>query len=322
MGTKYDHLTLDERCEISRLHENGASNRRIGRLMGRSASTISRELGRNSLPRAGYKPASADRMALARKRRLPKIERVNPLKTHILDRLAMGHSPEQVVGRLTLEQSDHKVSVETIYAWVYGPHGRRQKLHRLLPRGKAKRGRRSRRGRREPPIPDRMPIHQRPTKAHLRAEAGHWEADLMHFRGQKTCLLTCQDRRSRLLLAAPLPSKAAETTARALTNLLLTVPKRARKTVTLDNGGEFHDHKSLPLRAFFCDPHSPWQRGSIENANGILRRCLPRKTRLSDSSAQDIEDITWTYNTTPRKCLGFLTPLEAFAKSIGVALES
>lgn len=321
MGQRYDHLTLDERCEIYRLHENGTTQRGIARLMGRSVATISRELTRNSLPRAGYTPASADRMAMARKRRLPMIERVNPLKTHILDRLAMGHTPEQIVGRLTLEQSEHRVSTETIYAWIYGPHGRRQKLHRLLPRAKAKRGRRARKGRREPPIPDRMPIHLRPTKAHLRAETGHWEADLMHFRGQKACLLTCQDRRSRLLLAVPLPSKEAGTTAQALTELLLRVPKRARRTVTLDNGGEFYEHKSLPVRAFFCDPHSPWQRGSIENANGILRRCLPRKTKLSDYSDQDIEDITWTYNTTPRKCLGFLSPLEAFAKSIGVALE-
>jgi IS30 family transposase len=260
-------------------------------------------------------------MARARKQRLPKIERVSPLKTRILDGLAMEHSPEQIVGRLTLEQFEHTVSVETIYAWIYGRHGRLQKLHRLLPKAKAQRGRRGRKRREDPPIPDRWPIHARPTKAHIRAEIGHWEADLIHFRGQKACLLTCQDRRSRLLFATPLPSKKAEVTAEALTGLLLQVPKRARKTVTLDNGGEFYNHTSLPVKAYFCDPHSPWQRGSIENANGVLRRSLPRKEKLSNFSPQDIDDIVWTYNSTPRKCLGFYTPLEAFAKSTGVALE-
>ncbi len=127
--------------------------------------------------------------------------------------------------------------------------------------------------------------------------------------------------RSRLLLAAPLPSKAADTTADELRHLLETVPAKARKTVTLDNGGEFYHHAKLPVPAFFCDPHSPWQRGSIENANGVVRRSLPRHTRLGAVPENDVQDIVWTYNTTPRKCLGFLTPIEAFAKSIGVALE-
>lgn len=321
MGYIYKHINLDERCEIFRLHENGVSRRSIGRRLGRSPSTISRELRRNALSYSVYKPASAERIALARKRRLPKIERLSPLKERIMDGLAMEHSPEQIVGRLKLEQSEHIVSVETIYAWIYGPHGRRQKLHRMLPKAKAKRGRRARKRRSEPPIPDRMPIHLRPTKAHTRAEVGHWEADLIHFRGQHDCLLTCQDRRTRLLLTAPLPSKTAKITAQALTEIFNRLPKRARKTVTLDNGGEFYQHKSLPVRAFFCDPHAPWQRGSIENANGVLRRSLPRKIKITNYSDQDIEDITWNYNMTPRKCLGFLTPLEAFAKSIGVALE-
>ena len=97
----------------------------------------------------------------------------------------------------------------------------------------------------------------------------------MHFAGQRACLLTCLERRSRLLLAAPLPGKAAHTTAEAFANLLEQAPKRARKSVTLDNGGEFYDHKCLPVQANFCDPHSPWQCGSIENANGIIRRSLP-----------------------------------------------
>ena len=91
--------------------------------------------------------------------------------------------------------------------------------------------------------------------------------------------------------------------------------------MTVDNGGEFWQHEKLPVKTYFCDPHSPWQRGSIENANGVLRTYLPRKVRINQFNESDIEDIMWTYNTTPRKCLGSLTPLEALAKSMGFALE-
>ena len=171
-------------------------------------------------------------------------------------------------------------------------YGRRKKLHRLLPQAKSRRGRRAGKGRRLPAIADRLPIHMRPTKAHLRAEPGHWEADLRHFRGQKACLLTCVERRSRLLLTTAMTDKSANTTAQALSG-----------------------------RAFFCDPHYPWQRGSVENASGVIRRSLSRNGKLDNFSNHDIEDITWTYNTTPHKCLGFLTPIETFAKSIGGALE-
>jgi len=258
---------------------------------------------------------------MARKRRGSKIERLSSLKTYVLDRLAMELTPEQISGRLRLEQSEHKVSAETIYAWIYSPIGRRQNLHRWLPKGKCRRGRRARRSHKEPPIPNRFPIHMRPTKAHLRSELGHWEADLMHFSGQRAALLTCIERRSRFLLTTKLADKKSNTTIDALRDLLQTMPKKVLKTMTLDNGGEFYQHQRLPIKTFFCDPHSPWQRGSIENANGVLRRSLPRKTNISNFTDQDINDIMWTYNTTPRKCLGFYTPLEAFVKSLGVALE-
>ena len=317
----YSHIELNERCEIYRLHADGISRRRIATHLGRSPSTISRELRRNALPKAGYKPASADRMAMARKRRGSKIERLRPLKTYVLDSLVMERTPEQISGRLRLEQSEHSVSAETIYAWIYSPDGRHQKLHHLLPKGKSRRGRRARRTRREPPIPNRVPIHMRPTKAHLRSEPGHWEADLMHFSGQRAALLTCIERKSRFLLTTKLEDKKSETTIDALSDLLHIMPAKQHKTMTLDNGGEFYQHQKLPLQAFFCDPRSPWQRGSIENANGVLRRALPRKTNINKFTDQDIEDIMWTYNTTPRKCLGFYTPLEALIKSMGVALE-
>jgi IS30 family transposase len=304
--------------------EMGLPKTEIARRLGRHRSTIDRELRRNCCV-DGYRPDSADRRAWARKLRGSRIARSTRLREHIENRLAMGWSPEQIAGRMELEEVEHRASAESIYRHVYSPAGRRAGLPRQLAQRKAKRGRRRRNGRREPAIPNRISIHQRPTKAHLRSEFGHWEGDLMHFRRQRDILLTLQERRSRLTLARRLLSKDAETTASAIVAELSGLAPQARRTITHDNGGEFARHETVTeeigLRAFFCDPHSPWQRGGIENANGRLRRELPRKTSLGDYTNDDIDDLIWSLNSTPRKCLGYQTPIEAFAANLGVALE-
>ena len=147
----------------------------------------------------------------------------------------------------------------------------------------------------------------------------------MHFRRQRDILLTLQERSTRLTLARRLHSKNSDQTASAIIKELGGLPASALRTITHDNGGEFARHvavkKQIGLTAYFCDPHSPWQRGGIENGNGLLRRDLPRKATLSHYEDADIEDIVWMLNSTPRKCLGFQTPIEAFAKHLGVALE-
>ena len=147
----------------------------------------------------------------------------------------------------------------------------------------------------------------------------------MHFRRQQDILLTLQERSSRLTLAERIASKDATDTAEAIIDQLAALPSTAVQTITHDNGGEFARHErvqdAIGLRAFFCDPHSPWQRGGIENANGRLRRDLPRKASLSGYSDKDIDAIICNLNATPRKCLGFKTPIEAFASQLGVALE-
>jgi len=320
MGTHYDQLDIDERYELYRLHEAGEAVREIGRLMGRSSSTISRELRRNSLPRGEYKPGSADRIALSRCRRLSRIERLSPLRSYVGDSLAMGWSPEQIAGRLRLEGSEHTAGVETIYRFIYRPSVRREKLYRFLPRAKARRGRRSFKRRREP-IEGRRSIHQRPQTVALRHVFGHWEGDLMQFRTQRGNLLTLCERKTRFTLTAPLKTKSAAETGKEIIKVLGALPQGARKTVTFDNGGEFAQHQrleaALGIVAYFCDPHSPWQRGTIENTNGILRRDMPRKTDITNYTLQDISDITWAVNSTPRKCLGYKTPAEAFLENLG-----
>jgi IS30 family transposase len=324
MGTRYSHLTLEERCRLRGLIEMGLSISEIARRLGRHRATIHREIGRNRCA-SGYRPDSADRRAWARKLRGSRIGRSTRLRASVGDRLAMGWSPEQIAGRMELEGSEHTLSAESIYRHAYSPAGRRAGLLRLLAQRKSTRGRRRRTGRREPAIPNRTPIHQRPTKAHLRSQFGHWEGDLMHFRSQRDILLTLQERKSRLTLARRLLGKDADGAAQAVAEELGGLPARARRTITYDNGGEFARHEDVTekigLRAYFCDPHSPWQRGGIENANGRLRRDLPRKTSLNGYTHADIDDVIWNLNATPRKCLGYQTPIEAFAANLGVALE-
>src|SRR5512144_3031326 len=319
MGAKYDQLDLDECIEMSRLYEAGTSRREIGRIIGRSASTVGRELRRNTLSRGGYKPASADRIALSRRRRLSRIERVSPLRSHVCDRLAMGWSPEQIAGRLEQEGSGHSISHESIYRFIYRPCLRREKLHRLLPRAKAARGRRYFKRRRDP-IPGRTSIHDRPQLVDTRDQFGHWEGGLLQFRTQRGNLLTLCERKTRFTLTAPLPSKQAETANEALQETFGPLPSTARRSVTFDNGGEFALHENLNaelgMQPDFCDPHPPWQRGTIENTNGRFRRHMPRKTDLHDYTARDIDDLTWAINSTPRKCLAFKTPAEAFLENL------
>jgi len=285
---------------------------------------IYREIVRNRCA-AEYRPDSADRIAWVRKLRGSKIQRSILLRDYVGDRLAMGWSPEEIAGRMELDAVDEIVSAESIYRSVYSSAGRQAGWPRYLAQRKAKRGRRRRNGRREPSIPNRISIDQRPVEAEARSTFGHWEGDLMHFRRQKDILLTLHERCSRLTLAGRLHSKDATDTADAIIDKLAALPANAVQTITYDNGGEFARHQrvkdAIGLRAFFCDPHSPWQRGGIENANGRIRRDLPRKTRLTDYDDTDIDDIVWMLNSTPRKCLGFNTPIEAFASQLGVALE-
>lgn len=326
MGRHYRQLTLDERHRLFQLREAGLSIGAIAARLGRHRATVYRELARNRRASGAYLPETAPRFAWARRLRGSKLERRSRLGAYVRDRLAMGWSPEQIAGRLRREQAEHTVSHEAIYRWIYGPVGRCERLHRYLTRAKSRRGRRPRPGRRPPSIPNRTPIHWRPARASCRTEFGHWEADLVHFRRQRDALLTLQERKTRLALGGRLEGRAAGPTMDQFLTKLAGLPQRARRSVTFDNGGEWAQHErlrdELGVRTYFCDPHSPWQRGAIEHANGVLRRDVPRHATLSCYSDADLDSLIWSFNTTPRKCLAFRTPLEAFAQQLGVALET
>ena len=319
MGKYYCQVSPEERYEMARLQREGYSKRQIATSLDRSASTVTRELKRNSSKTKGYVPDYAQQQARARSWRGSKLDRDPALRERVLAGLGADWSPEQVAGRLALEAGRPVVSHETIYRFVHA-QGNRTKDYawfRLLPRGKTKRGRHRRRGGHPAShIPLRQPLAQRPKEAEDRSTPGHWEADLMLFGNRGQSLLVLQERHSRLILGQPMFQKAADPMAQAMTQLLAAIPHQWRRTVTFDNGSEFSQHHrlhNLGFETFFCDTHSPWQKGGVENANSRLRRHLPQKTDLQQLPEAVPYRVIQAYNSTPRKCLGYLTPGEIYS---------
>ena len=315
----YCQLSSEERCEIARLHEDGQSIRQIAAALDREPSTISRELKRNTGTKIGYRPAYAQAQADARRWSGSRLERCAPLREAVLDRLASGWSPEQVAGRMARDARTKVISHESIYRFIYAQLIRTNDYSwRLyLPRAKSKRGRRGKGGGSPAHfIAGRNPINLRPTDATTRLTPGHWEADYMLFATCGQAILVAHERRSRLTLIARPPNRKAQTTAQTLIDMLTPMPQHYRQSLTFDNGSEFSQHQSLQrqlgFQTFFCDTHSPWQKGGVENAIGRLRRSLPRKTNIYNLQDDAFNAIISRYNNTPRKCLDFKTPAEAF----------
>ena len=328
MGTSYRQLSLEERCEIARLQANGHSIGQIAAALDRTPSTVSRELKRNSGTTVGYKPSYAHERTRARRWSGSRLDREPELRRAVLQRLAMGWSPEQVAGRLARETGQTVISHETIYRFIYAQIARTKdwRWRRYLPRAKSKRGFRGKRGGSAASfIQGRIPIAQRPTAAADRKTPGHWEADLMLFAKYGQAVLTVHERRSRILIATRPPSKAADGIAEHLLALFGALPPQLRRTVTFDNGTEFARHhvlQRIAIQTFFCDCYAPWQKGGIENAIGRMRRFIPRKTDLATLTEQRFLQMLGAYNNTPRKCLDFQTPAEVFLPLLHFECES
>jgi transposase, IS30 family len=320
MGT-YGQLSLEERCTIARLLEAGQSCRQIAAALDRSASTISRELKRNSGTQIGYRPGYAADQAGARRWRGSRLERRPELREVVLERLKQGYSPEQVAGRLRLEHGHQVLCAESIYRFLYAQIRRTDDTdwRNYLPRRKYKRGYRRPRRDRSPLrlIPQRMSLAERPAEVFQRSSGGHWEVDLMLFSDPGEVLLVAQERASRLLFLRRQHSKAATPIVQELQRSFAPLPPMMRRTVTFDNGAEFSHHQqlntNLQMQTYFCDTRAPWQKGGIENAIGRLRRLLPRKTHPSRLTQSNIDALAHRHNHTPRKCLGYQTPAEKFS---------
>jgi IS30 family transposase len=322
MGRGYDQLSLEDREEISRLQAAGLSIRKIAAALDRSPSTISRELRRNSGRTVGYRPSYASEQTKARRWSGSRLMKEPDLRGAVLDGLKKGWSPEQVAGRLRQVAGHPVISHESIYRFIYAQIDRTNDFswRFLLPRAKSKRGRRRRPGGSPASfIKARIPVAQRPIAAADRLTPGHWEADLILFAKYGQAILAIHDRHSRLIIATRPPSKEADPIAEHLLTFFTALPPALRRTVTFDNGTEFARHYQLndhAIETFFCDPHSPWQKGGIENAIGRLRRFIPRKTDLATLSQQRFLAAIALYNNTPRKCLDYRTPAEVFLDTL------
>lgn len=311
-------LTLAEREEISRGIAAGRSARGIAAHLGRAPSTVTREIDRNG-GRGAYRATDADEQAWESTRRPQrcKLAREAALCSVVAAKLVEDWSPEQIAGWLKVEfPSDQtmRMSHETIYLTLFiqarGALKRELAAHlrrkRYLRRPKA-----SQRGRGRGQIVDAVSISERPAEAEDRAIPGHWEGDLIAG-GANTHLATLVERHSRFLMLVPVAGKDTRTVTRALSEHVRRLPQQLRASLTWDRGTEMADHAKFTVatdvKVYFCDPQSPWQRGSNENTNGLLRQYLPKGTDLSEFTQDDLDVIATKLNTRPRETLGFKTP--------------
>lgn len=312
---RYQQLTQEPRYHISGLRKAGMTLREIAKETGLHYSTVSRELRRNSSS-YGYDPKLAQKQSTERRSGARKAHKRTETGQEIIrSALSLNWSPETISQRMHQECNlGETLSHSTIYRRVEENRQQGGGWHRNLPRyGKTrwKGGKRNNRAGVKH-IPDRVDISERPAVVDSRSRVGDWEGDTVH--GQDASLVTLVDRKSRFTLAKRVFTKTKEEVCSAMIELLSTVS--AVLTLTLDNGGEFADHKRVTkhtgIKVFFAKPYASWQRGTNENTNGRIRRFWPKKFNMASLTEQEIEDRILLLNFTPRKVLGGLTPFEAF----------
>jgi IS30 family transposase len=322
------YLSREERYEVARLRETGLGVRQVAARIGRSPSTVSRELDRNAAPRgSGYQPELAHQMARDRQRRpkASKLSRNPALRAAVQGMLDRRYSPEQASGRLkAMHPGDPamRASHETIYQSLYVyPRGQlRRELKASLRSGRGTRRPRGRGPESRGKIIGAVPIGQRPPEAEGRLVPGHHEGDLvMGTVASNSAVATIVERTTGYLTLVHLPDgHTADAVASAVISRLAEYPAWFARTLTWDNGKEMARHARITgqtgIQVYFADPHAPWQRGSNENINGLLREYLPKGTDLSRHTAAQLQAIQDELNDRPRKRFGFYTPREQLAK--------
>jgi transposase, IS30 family len=351
-------LSIVEREEIMVGTRRGESIRSIARRLGRAPSTIMREIYRNGrcreapgryralnrfgANRGGWDAKSLYRASMAQARsearaRRPKTGKLAGcprLRQEVEGLLAMKYSPQQVAGVLAMSYPDRpemQVSHETIYKALYvqGRGELRRELHRCLRTGRALRKPRARtqQGSRQGRIPNMVNVSERPAEANDRAVPGHWEGDLIIGKNQASQIGTLVERSTGFVQLLHLPeSRNAETVADAMIATIKNLPATLRRTVTWDQGHEMAQHARISIEAgidvYFCDPHSPWQRGSNENTNGLLRQYFPKGTDLSVHSAEHLTEVAAELNGRPRKRFGWHSPAYMLGQLLSPPTES
>lgn len=320
-------LTASEREEISLGLAAGRSYREIAAHLGRSPSTISREVARNRGPET-YRATQADEQAWRRARR-PKrcrLARSGKLRRLVSEKLQLQWSPEQIAGWLKLEYPNDEtlqVSHETIYRSLYiQARGvlKKELQGELRTRRVMRRSQHATaKGQGHGQIPDAISISERPPEAEDRAVPGHWEGDLISG-ANNSHIATLVERRSRFVLLVKVDSKHTAAVVHALSKKIRKLPAELRQSLTWDRGLEMARHKEFTVatdvQVYFCDPQSPWQRGSNENTNGLLRQYFPKGTDLSVHSQRDLDKVALRLNQRPRETLGFRTPADTLGASV------
>ena len=313
----YRQITFAERYTLGLLRQRGLSAAEIARVLGRHRSTIGREVRRNRTHSdGGYRAALADVYARGRRSRSRRNRRFTVADVRLVGRLLRERwSPEQVAGRLRLE-GRLTISHETIYRWIWADWHAGGQLYRHL-RG-ARRQRRKRYGtyERRGRVAGKRPITARPAAVETRQELGHWEADTVVGPG-RPCILSLVERKTGYVVIGKLAARTTAEVNRRARRLIRAQPHAVR-TITADNGTEFHSYaaleRTLPTRFYFATPHHAWERGTNENTNGLIRQYLPKRQSMAPLTQHGCNHIAQQLNRRPRKRLGFRTPEECYAR--------
>jgi len=319
MAHRYEQLSLEERDMINEMKVMGESVRATARALQRSPSTISRELRRNA---AGspqiYLSHLAQTQAMKRKREAARRPRLKDRRVveYVREKLTLDWSPEQIAGRIGQDLPGASISYEAIYQYIYHPEteGRIELIHHLRRTHRLRKPKWGARKKHKTKIPNRISINERPASVETRRWFGHWEGDSLICRRSTSALNTLIERKSRFAILTKLPHKTAEQTSRAVIQKLRLLPRKARRTLTLDNGPENARHgditRALGTQCYFADSYASWQRGSNENLNGLVRWYFPKRTDFNIISEEQVARVEALLNNRPRKCLGYKTPAE------------
>jgi len=329
MSILYQRLNDLEREEISRLLVSGCSFREVGRLLNRAPSTISNEVGAGGTNRYTYRATRAQnrarRNASKRKRGKRTINNKAKLKRYIYKKLGLKWSPKQIAKELEKDYPNDmtmRISPETIYSYLYVlPKGRLKKeLLACLRRNHQHRHKQSRGVRSERNFEDMLSIEERPLEVADRIIPGHWEGDLIMGRYNQSQLGTIVERTTRALLLVPLKSKKAEIVAKSFGKEAKKLPKQMRLSMTYDQGREMSAHKLFTketgMKVYFAHPRSPWERGTNENTNGLIRQFFPKGTDFNKVSRREIKKVQDLLNGRPRATLNYRKPYEVFNELI------
>jgi IS30 family transposase len=321
-------LTYYERQIIEAKLRQGRSIRAIARHLQRDYRVIGREVKRNKGECSPYTAATAERIAKQREcqRTRKKLGKDQMLLNYVMAEIRRGHSPEQIAGRLreqpTLSGLPGKhVCMETIYQYIYSSEGRWEHLYPHLRRGRYKRHHQRARKPQSGHIPERTSIHERPVEVKDKTRYGHWESDTAVCRKQKNALSVQYERKAQLARIHKVADRSAGETISAIRDTIASLPQDLFRTITFDNGLEAAEHTKLRydygLQTFFCDAYASWQKGGVENLNGLIRQYVPKDAPLDTMTDEAIYVIQEKLNNRPRKNLHYLTPNEVIAQEVG-----